>query len=78
MQVPFWLGDVMKDKKLFTKDTMIGEVIEANDKLEEVMMGFGLHCFHCPMSRMETLGEACEVHDIDLEFFLNKLNEENK
>ena len=67
----------MSKKKLFTKDTNIGEVVDANEKLEEVMMGFGLHCFHCPMSRMETLEEASEVHGIDLEFLLKKLNEEN-
>ena len=58
----------------FTKDTTIGEVLRANPKNRTILEGFGLHCFGCPMSQMETLEEASEVHEIDLEFMLNKLN----
>ena len=38
-------------------------------------MGFGMHCLGCPMSQMETLEEAAQAHDIDLELMLQKLNE---
>ena len=60
-----------------TKDWTIGKVIEQNDELAEVLMGFGMHCFSCPISQMETLEEAAMVHDVDLEFLLEKLNEYN-
>ena len=41
----------------------------------EILTGFGMHCFTCPMSQMETLEEASMVHGIDLDFMLEKLNE---
>ena len=68
----------MKKKKVeVTKTTQIGEVLNINPNVKEVLMGFGLHCFGCPMSQMETLGEAAMVHDLDLDYMLAVLNEEN-
>lgn len=64
-------------KKKFTEKTTIGEVLAENEKLSEVLIGFGMHCFGCPMSQMETLSEAAMVHDLDLEYMLAVLNEEN-
>lgn len=61
-----------------TKDWTLGEVIEENDDLAEVLMGFGMHCFSCPMSQMETLSEAAEVHGVDIDLLIEKLNEANK
>jgi hydroxylamine reductase len=58
----------------FKKTTTIGEVLETNPKYRKVLEGFGLHCFGCPMSQMETLEEASLAHEIDLEFMLDKLN----
>ena len=63
---------------MFNKDTTIGEVLKVNENLKEILMGFGMHCFGCPMSLMETLEEAAEVHEIDLELLLKKLNEAAK
>ena len=37
-----------------------------------------MHCIGCPASQMETLEEACEVHGIDLDEVLKKLNEEKQ
>lgn len=66
----------MKKKKMvFTKDSTIGDVVEYNEDLADILMGFGMHCFGCPMSQMETLEEAAQAHDIDLELILEKLNE---
>lgn len=60
-----------------TKDWTLGEVLEANDDLADVFLGFGMHCFSCPMSQMETLEEAAQVHGIDIDLLLEKLNEHN-
>ena len=60
-----------------TKDWTLGEVIEQNDDLADVLMGFGMHCFSCPLSQMETLEEAAEAHGVDLDLLLQKLNEAN-
>jgi len=62
-------------KTTITKDMTIGQVMEINPKLADVFMGFGMHCFSCPVSQMETVEEASQVHGIDLEFLLKKLNE---
>lgn len=61
----------------FNKDTKIGEIIEVAPEKVEILLESGMHCIGCPASQMETLEEACEVHGIDVEEVVNKLNEEN-
>lgn len=65
-------------KNQITKDWTLGDVIEKDENLGEILQGFGMHCFSCPMSQMETLEEAAEVHGIDLNFMLDKLNNPDK
>lgn len=66
----------MKKKKIeVTKTTQIGEVLKLNPNVKEVLMGFGLHCFGCPMSQMETLEEAAAVHGVDADLIVEKVNE---
>ncbi len=61
--------------KKFTKNMTIGEALALNPKCEKVLMGFGMHCFSCPFSQMETLEEAAAVHGADVELMMTKLNE---
>ena len=69
----------MKKTKIeVTKQTQIGEVLKLNPNVKEVLLGFGLHCLGCPMSRMETLEEASAVHGFDVDLLMEKLNELNK
>lgn len=58
------------------KDTTIGEIIKNYSNAKEILSGFGMHCFSCPMSQMETISEAGQVHGLDIDFMLNKLNED--
>lgn len=60
-----------------TKDWTLGDVLAENDDLADVFLGFGMHCFSCPMSQMETLEEAATVHGVDIDLLLEKLNEHN-
>lgn len=62
----------------FNKDTKIGEIIEVAPEKVDILIEVGMHCIGCPASQMETLEEACEVHGIDLDEVLKKLNEEKK
>lgn len=64
----------MKKVKI-TKDMTLAEVLNYRNHAPEVLMGFGMHCFSCQVSQMETVEEAAMVHDCDLELLLNKLNE---
>ena len=66
----------MKKKKIaVTKTMQIGEVLRLNPNVKDVLMGFGLHCFGCPMSQMETLEEAAAVHGVDVDLMIEKINE---
>lgn len=58
----------------YSKDTRIGEILEKTPEKAEVLLEVGMHCLGCPASQMETLEEACEVHGIDVEEVLEKLN----
>ena len=56
------------------KDTTIGEILEKEPEKAEILLEVGMHCIGCPASQMETLEEACEVHGIDVEEVVEKLN----
>ena len=60
----------------FNKDTKIGELLEIAPEKAEILIEAGMHCLGCPASQAETLEEACEVHGIDVEELLKKINEE--
>lgn len=56
------------------KDMKIGELLEQAPEKAEILMDAGMHCLGCPASQAETLEEACDVHGIDVEELLEKLN----
>lgn len=62
---------------MITKETLIGEVLQINSELAEILLGAGMHCLGCPAAAGESLEEACAVHGIDVEELVNKLNEAN-
>lgn len=59
---------------VYTKDTLIGEALDSDRSLAEYFMEMGMHCLGCPSSRGESIEEACEVHGVDCEELLKKLN----
>ncbi len=59
---------------VINKDTKIGEIIEKAPEKAELLLEAGMHCLGCPASQAETLEEACEVHGIDVEELVKKLN----
>ena len=62
--------------KQVNKNTTLGEILKNYSNAEDILMGFGMHCFSCPMSQMETVEEASAVHGIDIDFMVEKLNED--
>ena len=56
------------------KDMTIGELLEKAPEKAEILLEAGMHCLGCPASQAETIAEACEVHGIDVEELINKLN----
>ena len=62
----------------FDKDTLIGDLIDQDPEKVNVLIEAGMHCIGCPASQMETIEQACEVHGIDVNEVLEKLNKEEK
>lgn len=58
----------------FNKDMTIGQALEIDEQVVGVLLGFGMHCFSCPMGQAETIEEACQAHGLDLEEVLDVLN----
>ena len=65
----------MRKKAKIKKTMTIEKVLSIDENLKTVLLGFGLHCFGCPMSRMETLEQAAIVHGVDVDVMVEKLNE---
>ena len=59
---------------MITKDMLIFEIIEMKPEAVEILTEAGMHCIGCPASAGETLEEACEVHGIDVNEVLERLN----
>lgn len=62
---------------MITKETLIGEVLQINSDLAEILLEAGMHCLGCPAAAGESLEEACAVHGIDVESLVEKLNAAN-
>ncbi len=57
-----------------TKDTIIGDILDANADTAPFFLEIGMHCLGCPASRGETIAEACQVHGTDADALVEKLN----
>ena len=57
-----------------TKDTVIGDIVDADENTAPYFMEMGMHCLGCPASRVETVEEACFVHGVDPDELIAKLN----
>lgn len=57
-----------------TENTLIGEVLRMNPKAAEILMKQGMGCIGCPSSQMESLGQAADVHGIELQALIDELN----
>ena len=66
----------MQEQKTITKDMLISQVLELDERLSDVLAGFGMHCCSCPMHAFETLEDSAAVHEIDIDFMIEKLNDE--
>ena len=59
-----------------TRNTIIAEILQ-NDPSQgcvPIFLSTGMHCLGCPASRGESIAEACEVHGVDCDELLEKLN----
>lgn len=59
---------------MINADTKIGELLETAPEKADILLEAGMHCLGCPASQAETIKEACDVHGIDVEEILKRLN----
>lgn len=57
-----------------TKDTIIGDVLDADPSTASYFLQIGMHCLGCPASRGETIEQACAVHGVDMNALIEKIN----
>ena len=57
------------------KSTIIGDVLDIAPETAPLFMAIGMHCLGCPASQAESIGEAAEVHGLDPDDLVDKINE---
>ncbi len=58
-----------------TKDSIIGDILDADKNTAKYFFDIGMHCLGCPASRNETITQACQVHGVDANALIKKLND---
>ena len=57
------------------RDTMIGELLQIDRRIAEILFGIGMHCVDCPASQMETIAEAAMVHGVNADELVDEIND---
>ena len=56
------------------RQTVIGDILDLDGTTAPFFLEMGMHCLGCPASRGETIEQACEVHGVDADELVAKLN----
>ncbi len=57
-----------------TKETKIGDILDASVEVAPFFLNMGMHCLGCPSARMETIEQACMVHGVDPDQLVEEIN----
>ncbi len=57
-----------------TKQTVIGDILDAAPDTAEYFLEIGMHCLGCPHSRGESIEDACAAHGTNADDLVAKLN----
>lgn len=57
-----------------TRETLISEIVDNCPEAMPAFQAIGMHCIGCALSSGETIEQACAVHGIDPDEFLDGLN----
>ena len=56
------------------RQSVIGDILDLDGTTAPFFLEMGMHCLGCPASRGETIEQACEVHGVDADELVAKLN----
>ena len=57
------------------KTTLIAEIMENAPFVAPMFQASGTHCMGCAMASGENVEEACAAHGVDVDKFVEKVNE---
>ena len=57
-----------------TKESLIGDVLNADVETARFFFEIGMHCLGCPASRGESIADACAAHGTNADELVEKLN----
>ncbi len=57
-----------------TKESIIGDILDAAPDTAEFFFAIGMHCLGCPASRGESIADACAVHGTNADELVEKIN----
>ncbi len=58
-----------------TKESIIGDILDADIETAQFFFEIGMHCLGCPHSRGESVADACAVHGTDADELVKKIND---
>ena len=58
-----------------TKESIIGDILDADIETAQFFFEIGMHCLGCPHSRGESIEDACKVHGTNADELVAKINE---
>lgn len=58
-----------------TKESVIGDVLDAAPTTAQFFLGMGMHCLGCPSARGESIEDACTVHGVDPDELVKEIND---
>lgn len=58
-----------------TKQSIIGDVLDAAPDTAQFFFEIGMHCLGCPSARGESIEDACMVHGTDADALVKKIND---
>lgn len=58
-----------------TKDTLIGDILDADRGNAKYFLEMGMHCLGCPSARGESIEQACMVHGVDVNSLVDEIND---
>ena len=57
-----------------TKESIIGDILDAEPETAQFFFEIGMHCLGCPASRGESVEDACAVHGVNPDDLIAKIN----
>ena len=56
------------------KQTIIADVLKINPNTAQFFLEIGMHCLGCPSASGESIEQACEIHGVDTDELVEKIN----